>query len=166
MYKGNDVTHWLSQTTDTSKYFVWSPGLWDKESHLYIYKHPLFQYDFCLAFLDQWKHYNSSTGQCFTEFTVKSSNEPRHDKTNKMSVRLVKTAQPGHPPSLIRVFAVRMKKHWVLSYPLSTQRRLWSDWADAQADLNFGWAHIHFVGFVMSWLKYIGLISWLTIKQN
>ena len=24
--------------------------------------------------------------------------------------------QPGHPPSLIRVFAVRMKKHLVISY--------------------------------------------------
>ena len=32
--------------------------------------------------------------------------------------------QPGHPPSLIRVFAVRMKKAWVLGYPLSAQRRL------------------------------------------
>ena len=31
--------------------------------------------------------------------------------------------QPRHLPSLIRVFAVRMKKAWVLSYPLSTQRR-------------------------------------------
>ena len=30
--------------------------------------------------------------------------------------------QPGHPPSLIRVFAVRMKKAWVLSYPLSAQQ--------------------------------------------
>ena len=46
--------------------------------------------------------------------------------------------QPGHPFSLIRVFAVCMKKPWVLSYPLSAQRRLWSDWA-----------HSHFVGFVM-----------------
>ena len=27
--------------------------------------------------------------------------------------------QPGHPPSLIRVFAVRMKKHWVLSFPIT-----------------------------------------------
>ena len=27
--------------------------------------------------------------------------------------------QPGHPPSLIRVFPVRMKKAWVLSYPVS-----------------------------------------------
>ena len=62
--------------------------------------------------------------------------------------------QPGHPPSLIRVFAVRMKKAWVLSYPLNGQRRLWSDWADAQADLSFRWAHSHFVGFVMSWLKW------------
>ena len=34
--------------------------------------------------------------------------------------------QPGHPPSLIRVFAVRMKKSWVISYPLSAQRRPWS----------------------------------------
>ena len=42
------------------------------------------------------------------------------------------------------VFAVRMKKPWVLSYQLSAQRRLWSDWTDA-----------HFVGFVMRWLIYI-----------
>ena len=61
--------------------------------------------------------------------------------------------QPGHPPSLIRVFAVRMKKPWVLSYPLSAQRRLWSDWADAQADLSLRWARTHFVSFVMSGLK-------------
>ena len=32
--------------------------------------------------------------------------------------------QPGHPPSLIRVFSVRMKKAWALSYPLNAQRRL------------------------------------------
>ena len=44
---------------------------------------------------------------------------------------------------------------------LSTSRKLgslathwahsedWSDWADAQADLSFCWAHSHFVGFVM-----------------
>ena len=42
------------------------------------------------------------------------------------------TDQPGHPPSLIRVFAVRMKKPLVLSYPLSAQQRLWSDWVDAR----------------------------------
>ena len=34
--------------------------------------------------------------------------------------------QPGHPPSLIRVFAVRMKKPWAHSFLLSAQRRLLS----------------------------------------
>ena len=62
--------------------------------------------------------------------------------------------QPGHPTSLIRVFAVRMKKPWIISYPMSTERRFWSDWADAQADLSLRWAHTHFVGFVLSWLIY------------
>ena len=40
-------------------------------------------------------------------------------KTNKMSLAPSEDSdQPGHLPSLIRVFTVRMKKHWVLSYPL------------------------------------------------
>ena len=65
--------------------------------------------------------------------------------------------QPGHPPSLIRVFAVRMKKAWVLSYPLGAQWRLWSDWTDAQAHLSLRCAHTHFVGFVMLLLNYSSL---------
>ena len=69
--------------------------------------------------------------------------------------------QPGHPPSLIRVFAVRMKKAWTLSYPLSAQRRLWSDWADAQADLRLHWVHSHAVGFDMRRLK-----LWEMLKKH
>ena len=60
--------------------------------------------------------------------------------------------QPEHPPSLIRVFAVCMKKAWALIYPVNAQRRLRSDWADAQTDLSLRWAHSHTVGFVVSWL--------------
>ena len=41
------------------------------------------------------------------------------------------------------VFAVSMKKAWVLSYPWSAQQRLWSDSADAQADPS-----LCYVGFV------------------
>ena len=63
--------------------------------------------------------------------------------------------QPGHSPSLIRVFTVRMSTPWVLSYPLSAQRRLWSDWADAQADLSLRWAQNQFVGFVMRLLIHV-----------
>ena len=73
--------------------------------------------------------------------------------------------QPGHPPSLMRVFAVRMKKASVLSYPLSAQRRLWSNWADAQADLSLRWAHSHFVGFTMRWL-FSGKYSKLQTKNQ
>ena len=70
-------------------------------------------------------------------------------KPTKWHVRTT-TTQISLGIRLIRVFAVRMKKGWVLSYSLSAQRRLWSDWADAQADLSLRWAHTHFVGFVMS----------------
>ena len=55
-------------------------------------------------------------------------------KTNKMACAQSEDLdQSDHPPSLFRVFAVRMKKAWVLSYPVSA----------------------HSVGFVMRWLKYI-----------
>ena len=61
--------------------------------------------------------------------------------------------QPGHLPSLIRLFTVRMKKALVLSYSLSPQRRLCSNRVDAQDDLSLGCAHSHFLGFVMRWLE-------------
>ena len=48
---------------------------------------------------------------------------------------------PGHP-------------HEETLGPLSARRRLWLDWADAQADLGLRLAHTHFLGFVMSWLNY------------
>ena len=39
--------------------------------------------------------------------------EPPHDKTNKMACAPNEDSdQSGHPSSLIRVFAVRMKKHF------------------------------------------------------
>ena len=88
-----------------------------------------------------------------------------------MSVRPVKTQIslgrcPGRSdlPRLIRVLAVHMKKPWVLSYPLSAQRRLWSNWANVQADLSLRWAHSRFVGFVMSWFNYF--LKWAREQQN
>ena len=50
--------------------------------------------------------------------SFQSSFETQHDKTNKVTcVSSEDSDQPGHPPSLIRVFFVRMKKAWVLTYP-------------------------------------------------
>ena len=50
--------------------------------------------------------------------------ELRHDKTNEVSVRLAKTQISLGIRPVWSVFAVCMKKAWVLSYPLSAQRRL------------------------------------------
>ena len=73
-------------------------------------------------------------------FFWQRSFEPHRDKTNKMACAPSEDSdQTGRMPSLVWVFAVRMKKAWVLSYPLSAQRRLWSDGADAQADLSLRW---------------------------
>ena len=55
--------------------------------------------------------------------------------------------QPRRPPSLIRVFLVHMKKRWVLNYSVSEQRKLRSDWADAQADLSLRWVQRSFCLF-------------------
>ena len=92
--------------------------------------------------------------------------EPPHDKTNKMACApSVDSDQPGHPPSLIRVFVVRMKKAWVLCYTLSAPRRLWSDWAEAEADLSLRWAHSHFVCFVM-WLLRLTMTPSIKRRRN
>ena len=61
-------------------------------------------------------------------FTIKMY-KLEQDKNNKITCAPSEDSdQLEHPLRLIRVFAVRMKKAWVLSYQLSAQRRLWSDW--------------------------------------
>ena len=69
-------------------------------------------------------------------------NEPPHDKTNEVTVRPAKTQISLGIRPVSSVFTVRMKKAWVLSSTMSAQQRLWSDWADAQADPSLSWAHI------------------------
>ena len=77
-------------------------------------------------------------------------------KPTKCHVRPAKTQISLDIGPVWSVVAVRMKKAWVLSYPLSAQRRLRSDWANAQA-VVFAVRENHFVGFVMRQLKYCSL---------
>ena len=67
-------------------------------------------------------------------------------KSTKWTVRPVKTQISLGICPVWSVFAVRMK-HWVLGYPKSTQWRVWSDRADAQADLSLRWAQRSFCWF-------------------
>ena len=62
--------------------------------------------------------------------------EPPHVKINKMTAHSKDKDQPGHPPSLIRVFAVRSIGSEGPKLSSVGQWRLWSDWVDAQADLS------------------------------
>ena len=58
--------------------------------------------------------------------------------------------QPGHPPSLIRVFAC---VQWVAKDPSFLHADSEDSEQTAQFDLSLRWAHSHIVGFVMSRLK-------------
>ena len=84
-------------------------------------------------------------------------NEPPHDKTNKLSMRPAK-AQIIMGICL-RVFSARSVGSLGLKVSSCEHRRLWSDWADAQADLSLRWAHTQFVGFVMSRLRYVSITA-------
>ena len=74
------------------------------------------------------------------------------------------------------VFTVRIKKHWVLNYPLSTLWRLWSDWANAQADLSLCWTQRSFCwfcheaaqmpAFVLQWKCYLFALCYLVYRVH
>ena len=56
--------------------------------------------------------------------------EPPHGKTKKMTfVPSEDSDQPGHPPSLIRVFAMRSMDSLGPNFASGGQRWLWSDWS-------------------------------------
>ena len=58
-------------------------------------------------------------------FISTTAYDPAHDKTYTMAYAPSEDSDdPGHLPRLIRVFAVRIKKVWVLSYALGAQQRL------------------------------------------
>ena len=77
------------------------------------------------------------------------ASEPPHDKTNKMAVRPAKIQiSPGIRP----VWSESSLSAWRKLGSFTTlwaHSRLWSNWADAQADLSLRWAHIPFCCFCL-----------------
>ena len=69
------------------------------------------------------------------------------------------TDQPGHLPSLIRVFAVRMKKGWVLSYPISAERRL------IRLGGCPGWSESSLAAHSFHWFCHVSAHMWTTKAQ-
>ena len=91
--------------------------------------------------------------------------EPKHDKTNKSTVRVPRKpthGQPGHPPSLI---SLRCPREETVDHKIPVERmnqKFWSDCTDSQADCSEGHdqersdaeadavAYVrHFLGFVV-----------------
>ena len=95
-----------------------------------------------------WKLFRCSAKPQIWLFFPNSINELPQDKTNKVAFAPSKDwDQPGHPPSLIRVFVVHSMGSSAPKFSSCGQRRLWSDWADAQADQSLRWAHMPFCWF-------------------
>ena len=70
--------------------------------------------------------------------------EPAHDKTIKLTCMPSEDSdQPGHPPSLIKVFAVLSMGGQGPNASSCGQWRLWSGWSESSLGT------FHFVGFVM-----------------
>ena len=90
--------------------------------------------------------------------------EPPHDKPNKMT--FVPSEDSDQPGRMIRVFAVRSMGSLGPSFASGGQRWLWSDWADAQADLGLRWAHKIFSWFCQAvdqfsyWNHFINHCVW------
>ena len=108
----------LMSTRDNSTVSPYSIR-WNKNSwtlfiafiHNFVIRNAVFQWD------KVWTQYTFlgwkcawvcwATANIFTHCNIILIFEPRYDKTKKMSVRPANSDQPGHPPSLMRVFAVR-----------------------------------------------------------
>ena len=69
------------------------------------------------------------------------TNDPECEKTNKMTCAPIEDSdQPGHPPSLIRILAIRRKKLWVLGNPQSAYWSLWYEctgWYESSLGAHF-----------------------------
>ena len=76
-------------------------------------------------------------------------------KSTKCSVRPANTPISLCIRPVWSVFAVRSMGSWGHNVSSCGKRRLWSDCADAQADLSLRCPHSHFVGFVMRRLDYV-----------
>ena len=97
--------------------------------------------------------------------------EPQPEETHLMTYAHIKDSnQTAQLLNLIRVFVICMKKLCMLGYPKYAQPRFRSDCANAQSDLNLGWAHmsrmyvfLHYGSFVLISDRMIYLILVLNV---
>ena len=75
-----------------------------------------------------------------------------HDKTSKMvCVPSKDSDQPGHLPSLIRVFTVHSVGSWAPNVSSCGQQILWSDWVDGRPGWSESSLGAKIILLVLSW---------------
>ena len=89
-------------------------------------------------------------------FPLWKMSELLHDKSNKMTCSPSEYSDKlGHP---LNLWSQPSLSAWrtlgPYSHPLSAQRRLWSDWMDAQSDMSLRWVHIPFCLFCHASAQY------------
>ena len=77
------------------------------------------------------------------------------DFQSHLDRRTTETETHAHLLPVWSVFAVRIQKPWILSYPLIAHQRFWSDWVDAQLIWVFAGCTGNFVGLATVWLTHI-----------
>ena len=105
---------------------------------------------------------NFSVSACLSHLRIKLLSQNVHHcymsrpmtKPTKWHLRPAKTQIIRPVWSESSLSAWRKLGSLAISYPLNEQRRLWSDWANAQTYLSLGWGHSHFIDFVMRRLIY------------
>ena len=102
-------------------------------------------------------YYNLTQLRLVDTFNVVDwTNEPPRDKTNKMARAPSEDSdQPGHPPSLIRVFAVCLRVVKDPSFLQADSEDSDQTWRMPRLIRVFAGRTSHFVGFVTIWLKFI-----------
>ena len=110
---------------------------------------PFYSLDFCMAIQVLAHHHQWAT----TRQNQQNDCAPSDDSD-----------QPGHPPSLIRVFAVRMKKPWVLSYPLSASED--TDQTGRVPRLIWVFAGRTVTLLVLSYAAHYSLFQTIRLEQN
>ena len=74
--------------------------------------------------------------------------DPAHDKTyNKTCVTSKDSDQPVHPPSMAKIFVYPSLDRLEAVEGTCNQQRLWSNYVDAQADMNLHWSHKSYCRF-------------------
>ena len=133
-----NLSRWYPKCQDFCQFYSWTDWIESyliavSERHVFSWRGSYYEY--------QYYPYSEMS------MTDEKKTEPKHDKTNKMTCAPSEdSGQSRHPQCA----------QWVTKGTSSScgQRRLWSDWADAQTDLSLRRAHRSFCTFVVLWLKY------------